>query len=493
MVFSVLLLAAGTTYDNSGAKQMRTCVDDATIQDALMQAFDIVENVGVVFENENGGDRYDAIARRGAPVEGDRVFFPRRLLEEALETTPKMDYGDHVQKRVFAANPFGNAPFILDDETGEIRRCVIADAVQLYQVAETSALYECTNPGCADPVDNDAPDGFVSQVAMALKYSAKYPAIGLRATGNSAKNGDVYGSARRAFRLVREFHDVWDKPVMTQSVCPNPPLAYDRECLDNLRAAIDEQQAVSLVPCSLGYMTGPESIMGLVVHDFAMSLAGLAYIQLTAPGHPTSFSSSSTISNIQTMQPNYGSAEAVFIQGIFYELCRTLKLPCAVSGTYGDGTAVDYQAGMESVLTTMLPFSVTELNEVCCYPGLMAGFACGSFHKAILDEETINYANRMLRGVDPTVDHRLQEQLVEGRESGSFLYTGSMDTYRRDNYLTTVFDKRGIAQAGTEASVHLAHQVQQVLEDRFAAYESPQRSAAQRKLLQAYLPSQCRY
>lgn len=472
---------------------MRTCVDDAAIQNALMQAFAIVENVGVVFENENGGDRYNAIARRGAPVEGNRIFFPRHLLEEALETTLKTDYSAPAQKRVFAANPFGNAPFILDDETGETRRCEIADAVQLYQVGETSALYECANPGCSDPVDNDAPDKFIAQVAMALRYSTKYPSIGLRATGGSAANGDVYGSARRAFRLVREFHDVWDRPVMTQSVCPNPPLAYDRECLDNLRAAIDEQQAVSLVPCSLGYMTGPESIMGLVVHDFAMSLAGLAFIQLTAPGHPTSFSSSSTISNIQTMQPNFGSAEAVFVQGIFYELCRALKLPCVVSGTYGDGTAVDYQAGMESVLTTMLPFSVTEVNEVCCYPGLLAGFACGSFHKAILDEETMNYANRMLRGVDPTVDHRLQEQLVEGRDAGSFLYTGSMDIYRRDNYLTRIFNKRGIAQPGTEESLLLGHQVQQVLEDRLAAYKSPERSAAQRKLLQAYLPSQCRY
>ncbi|MFP4268160.1 MAG: trimethylamine methyltransferase family protein [Spirochaetaceae bacterium] len=472
---------------------MRKCIDDAAIQSALMQAFDIVENLGVVFEDENGGDFFDTIVRRGARVEGDKIFIPRHLLEEALETTPKMDYSSPAQKRVIAAGPFGNAPFILDDETGLIRRCVIADAVKLYQVGETSALYESANPGCADPVDNDAPDQFIAQVAMALKYSAKYPAIGLRATGSNAENGDVYTSARRAFRLVREFHDLWDTPVMTQSVCPNPPLAYDRECLNNLHAAIDEQQALSIVPCSLGYMTGPESIMGLVVHDLAMSLAGLAFIQLNAPGHPTSFYSSSTISNIQTMQPNYGSSEAVFIQVVFYELCKTLKLPCAISGSYDDGTSVDYQAGMESALTTILPFSLTEVNEVCCYPGLMAGFSCGSFQKAILDEETINYTNRMLRGVDPALDHRLKEKLAEGREEGSFLYTGSMDTYRRDNYLTSIFNKHGIAQANTEDSVNLTRQVQQVLADRLAAYEMPQHSAAQRKLLQSHLPSACRY
>ena len=469
---------------------MQKYLDEATIQNALDQAIEILEHVGIIFESETVRDYF---IKRGAPVEGDKVFIPRLMLEEALEANPKMDYSLPVQKKVVAANAFCNAPFILDDKTSTIRRCTIADAIKLYQVGETSSLYECSNPGCADPLDNDAPDKFIAQVAMALKYSAKNLSLGLRATGSNAKNGDVYGSARRAFRLVREFYDIWDKPVMTQSICPNPPLAYDRESLDNLSAAIDEQQGISIVPCSLGYMTGPESIMGLVIHDFAMSLAGLVFIQLKSPGHPTSFSDASSITNIQALQPNYGSVEAVFIQIIFYELCKALKLPCVICGSYGDGTAVDYQAGMEALLTTMLPFSLTELNEVWCYPGLMAGFACGSFHKAILDEETINYANRMLQGVELSIEPLLLQQLVEGRDAGSFLGIGSMDSYRRDNYLTKIFNKRGIAQANATDSNSLAQQVEQVLADRIAAYQLPERSAAQRRLLQPYLPSLCRY
>lgn len=126
-----------------------------------------------------------------------------------------------------------NAPCILDDNTGKIRRCNIADAIKIYQINETSSLYECANPGCADPVGNDAPDQFVAQMAISLKYSDKYPSIGLRATVGNSNNGDVYGSARWAFRLVREFYDVWDEPVMTQGICPDPPLADDQECLDN--------------------------------------------------------------------------------------------------------------------------------------------------------------------------------------------------------------------------------------------------------------------
>lgn len=469
---------------------MKSFVDAVTIQNAYMQALEIVEKVGVRFESEVVRELFK---KHGARVEDDKVFISRQLVEEALENTPKQDYNIPSKKRVVAATPFSNAPFILDDDSGAIHRCTIGDAMKFYQINETSDLYECSNPGCADPVGNDAPDQFVAQIAMALKYSNKYPSIGLRATSTNSMNGDVYNSARRAFRLIREFYDVWDEPVMTQGICPNPPLAYDRECLDNLSAAIDEQQAISIFPCSVGFMTGPESIIGIVIHDFAMSLAGLVFIQLKSPGHPTSLCNFSTISNIRTLQPNYGSVESVYIQVIFYELCKSLGIPCVICGSYSDGTAVDYQAGMETLMTTILPFSLTEVDEVWCYPGILAGFACGSFSKAILDEEMMRHANRMLQGVDMTLDPNLPEVLAQGMAAGSFLGIGSMDTYRRDNYMTTIFNKWGIAHVDNTSKTDLACQVQQVLERRMAAYQLPERSDAQKKLLQPYLPSHCRY
>ena len=468
---------------------MRQLADDPTVQKSYMQAIEIVENVGIRFESE---EARNILQKGGAKVEGDTVYISNHLLEEALKSTPKQDYSLPVQKRVVASTPFSNAPFILDDQTGAIRRCNLEDALKLYQINETSSLYQCANPGCADPAGNDAPDQFVSQIAMTLKYSNKYPSFGLRASGSTAQGGDVYSSARRAFRLVREFYDKWDQPVMSQGICPNPPLAYDRECLDNLRAAIDEQQAVSIIPCTLGYMTGPESIMGIAVHDFALILAGLVFVQLKSPGHPISFCNCSTISNIQTMQPNYGSVECVFIQVVFYELCKILKLPCTISGGYGDGTAVDYQAGMESILTAALPFSLTEVNEVWCSPGLLAGFACGSFHKAVLDEEMIRNANRILQGLDLGLEPKLPELIAAGRKAGSFLGLGSLKTYRRDNYMTQIYNKWGISSADKDEKADLAYKAEQILKNRIAAYQPPERTMAQFKLLEPHLPSPCK-
>lgn len=469
---------------------MNQFMKENQLKEAYAQALQILETVGVRFEKE---EARQLLQHHGATIEGDKVLIPRKLLEEALGTTPKQDYSVTAGKRVAAGTPFGNAPFILDDDTGIVRRCNMEDAIRFYRFNETSDFYECTNPGCADPLDNDGPDQFVAQIAMALKYSDKYPNIWLRATKSTALNGDVYGSARKTFRMAREFYDQWEEPVLNQGICPNSPLTYDRECLDNLEAAVDEGQAVSIFPCSIGFMTAPETILGVAIHDFAMSLAGLVFVQLKAPGHPVSFADFSTISNVRTLQPNYGSVECVHIQVVFYELSKSLGIPCSISGGYGDGTRVDYQAGMEGMLTAMLPFSLTEVPEVWCMPGILAGFSCGSFQKALLDEEMMRNVNRMLRGTELIIDEKLPTALAAGMEAGGFLGIGRMKTYNRDNYMTNVFNKWGVGLAERPEKSDLSVITAKILKDRLESYVEPERTLAQKKILQPHLPSICRF
>ena len=172
---------------------MNQFATETTHKEAYAQALEILESVGVRFASEEVRQLFQA---HGAQIDGDKVRIPGFLVEEALGTTPKQSESLSEKKRIVAATPFSSAPFILDDDTGVLHRCTIEDAVKFYQINETSNLYECVNPGCADPQDNDAPDPFVAQIAMSLKYSNKYPSIGLRATRSTALDGDVYGSAR---------------------------------------------------------------------------------------------------------------------------------------------------------------------------------------------------------------------------------------------------------------------------------------------------------
>lgn len=349
------------------------------IENIYESATDILSTVGVEFDLESARELFK---KHGATVEGKKVFIAPNLLAETLKMMPKYTYEPTNTKRLVAASPFSNCPMILDDSTGLSRRGTIKDAIRMYQLAETSALYESVNPGVVDPEGNDSEDPYLAQIAMLLKYSDKFPSLGLRATKSNTKGGDLYTSAKRAIQLIKEIKED-DNVVMGQGICPMPPLSYDEEALINLMVLIEEDQGITITPCTLSFMTGPESLMGVVIHDIVLSLAGAVYVQLLKPGTSVAFSESSTMTDMKTMQPVYASPEYLQVQVMFYEVCLYFEMNCVLCGCFADGTRNDYQGGYESTITSLAPYIMTDVEEIWCYPGHMAAFAGGSFHKMI--------------------------------------------------------------------------------------------------------------
>ena len=406
---------------------------------------------------------------------------------------PKKQYEPPERKRLVAASPFSNAPMVLDDDTEQIRPGTIRDVIKMYQLAETSSLYESVNPGIVDPVDNDIEDQYLAQIAMLLKYSDKYPSFGFRATRSNTKGGDIYSSVKKAISMVQEIKENDKTPVLAQGICPLSPLAYDEECLLNLIAFVEEKQEVSFYPCTLGFMTGPESLMGILIHDLAICLAGAVYVQLLKPGTSVSFSYFSTMSDMRTMQPVYACPEYLYLQVMFYEVCLHYHLDAVFCGCFADGVRNDYQAGYESCLTAIAPFSMTEIDEMWCYPGHMSAFAGASFIKMIFDEELLINCNRILQGPNLSIDPLLKDKLEKSIETKSFLTLGDPKIYRTENRLSKVLDKKGLGSGmnSSENPTHLMAKTE--IEKRCAEYTLPKRSDPQKKLLQEYLPTGAKY
>ena len=461
-----------------------------TIETIYEKATDILATVGVEFEMDSA---IGLFKKNGAKVEGKRVFISPSLLTAALDSLPRVKYNPTHNKRLIAASPFSNAPMILDDLTGGFRQGNVQDAVKMYQLAETSDLYESINPGVVDPEGNDSKDPYIGQIAMMLKYSDKFPGLSIRATKSNTKNGDVYTSAKKAIRLIKSIKGDDSSPVMGQGICPLAPLSYDEESLINLTVLVEEEQDITIFPCTLSFMTGPESLLGIVVHDMAICLAGMVYIQLLKPGTGVSLSNFSTMSDMRTMQPVYGSPEFLQIQIMFYEVCLHLEINCILGGCLSDGTRNDYQGGFESCFTSIAPYYMTVVDEIWCYPGLMAAFAGGSFKKMILDEELIINCNRTLVELNLEFDPLLKDKLVESLSTKSFLTIGSPDIYRKEQRVSHIFNKKGIDLGNDTSDVSVDINVSKEIENRCAAYVLPDRSKAQINQLQRYLPTQCKY
>lgn len=461
-----------------------------TIETIFEKATDILETVGVEFDLESAQELFK---KKGATVKGKKVFISPSLLKTALESLPRVKFTPTHHKRLVAASPFSNAPMIRDDNTGIFRRGNIQDAIKMYQLAETCDLYESINPGVSEPEGNDSADPYIGQIAMMLKYSDKFPNICFRATKSNTKNNDVYTSAKRAIRLIKEIKGDDSKPVMGQGICPMAPLSYDEESLINLTVLVEEEQDITIFPCTLSFMTGPESLLGIVVHDIAICLAGVVYIQLLKPGTAVSFSNYSTMTDMRTMQPVNGSPESLHIQIMFYEVCLHLEMNCVLCGCFSDGTRNDYQGGFESCFTSIAPFFMTRVEEIWCYPGVMAAFAGGSFKKMILDEELMINCNRILQGLNLTFDPKLKDKLSESLETKSFLTIGSPAIYRQEQRVGNIFDKQGIDPNNDPSEIRVDGNVSKEIQKRCEAYVLPNRSKAQIHQLQKYLPTQCKY
>jgi trimethylamine---corrinoid protein Co-methyltransferase len=469
---------------------MPNLLDKEIIEAIYDSALDILSTIGIEFEMASARELFK---KNGAKIDGKRVFISPSLLSKCLDLMPSYHYKPKNRKRLIAGSPFSNSPMVLDDETGQIRQVTIDDAIKMYQLAETSNLYQSVNPGIVDPNGNDSDDKYISQIAMLLKYSDKWPSLGLRATKSNAQNGDVYTSAKKAIQLIKEIKEDDINPVMGQGICPMSPLSYDEESLINLTVLVEERQNVSILPCTLSFMTGPESLIGIVIHDFALCLAGVTYVQLLKPGTSISFNSNSTMTDLRTMQPVYASPEFLNIQIMFYEVCLYFELNCVICGCFADGTRNDYQAGYETCFTAMVPYSMTNVEKIWCYPGHMAAFAGGSFYKMIFDEEVMINCNRILQGLNLSIDPMLKNKLARSIETKSFLTIGDVNIYRKEQRITKIFDKKGIDASNAPLNNSTHFNAKTEIDRRCAEYALPERNKSQKNLLQKYLPTDCKY
>lgn len=464
-------------------------LSDAVISQLRDKVSEALLKVGIKFEND---EALGLFRRNGFKVDGKYVYFTDKQIEDALSNMTPFEPGE-VTERSVASQLFYGVPYMLDEITNEHRRATVADVVKMYKLGETSDVYGGSGIAIVDPWDNDGENPYLAQVAMLLKYSDKFFTNGFRASSYNTNNKGVYQSACKALEMVKEIRGAADgEAYMGQAVCPMSPLCYDNECILNMKAAALYGQAITICPCSIGYLTGPANIYGLIVHDMAMALAGTVYLQLLKPGTEVYYSICSAQADLRTMQPSYGAVEEVFVAVAFYELCLSYKLCSSICAELTDSIRPDYQSGVESSLTTILPFELTDLDIVYCYPGLMSGFSCGSFEKAIYDEELVRITNHYLRGISQELDTNIIEDLLYAKETETFIRTKSPNRFKEDFYIPRGFYKGGVSFNELEIK-DIRMKALEEIDRRMEMYQLPERSMEQKRVLNQFLPSQCKY
>ena len=121
---------------------------------------------------------------------------------------------------------------------------------------------------------------------------------------------------------------------MTSLINANSPLAWDATMLGAAEVYAKANQASIISPFILMGAMSPVSVAGLCAQALAEALAGMAFVQLVAPGAPVIFGTFATSMSMATGAPTFGTAEGGLVIFVMAELARRVGVPFRSGGQF---------------------------------------------------------------------------------------------------------------------------------------------------------------
>ncbi|MCB1490533.1 MAG: trimethylamine methyltransferase family protein [Rhodobiaceae bacterium] len=360
----------------------------------------ILEEIGIAF---TGGDQrtIDLWKAARAEVDGERVRFPKGLVQEILKTAPRQFThharnparsveigGDNV---VFA--PAYGSPFVMDLDRGR-RYGTIEDFENFVKLAYASPWLHHSGGTVCEPTDVPVNKRHLDMVYAHVRYSDK---AFLGSITAEERAEDSVEMARIVFGA--DFAD--GNCCVMGNVNVNSPLVWDATMTRSIRAYARANQGSIIVPFILGGAMGPVTNAGAIAQAHAETLVGCALSQLERPGAPTIYGNFLSSMSLRSGSPTFGTPEPALGSLVVGQLARRAGLPLRCSGAFTTSKLPDAQSMMESV-TSMHAAVQCGANYILHAAGFLDGLLSMSYEKFVLDVDYCGALHTYLAGI--TVD-----------------------------------------------------------------------------------------
>lgn len=416
----------------------------------------IMENVGVVFTYKPAKE---ILAKAGAKVDGDTVYFPKTLVERELKNVPSsfIMHARNPNKNVEITTektayvgPYGS-PFVQDIDRGR-RQGVLEDFINIVKICDSLNNIDIQSHITCEPNDVDVKMRAKVMVYNTLKYSDK-PLM-----------GSVYGyetskqCIEMAAMLFGGMAAIKDKPVMASIPCTLTPLSYDDNMTGAIIAYAEAGQPQLVNSLSIAGMTTPTTIAGLVSLQNAEILAGIVLAQCVNPGTPIVYSASGSNAEMSTGALAIGSPEDALVSLVNGQLAKFYQIPCRISGALSDSKMMDSQAAYESAITLMMA-QMAGGNFILHSAGIIETYNCTSYEKLIIDNEIIGYLRRINQGVEVNEETLAYDVIKEVGPRGVFLiHDHTLENFRSEFYRPTLSDRMNYEQWKEAGSIPIEKQ-----------------------------------
>ncbi|MCG8471069.1 MAG: trimethylamine methyltransferase family protein [Desulfobacterales bacterium] len=414
-----------------------------TLHDTTVQ---ILETVGVELESEKAVDIFGS---KGAKVEGNRVFIPKKMLEEAIEAAPesfKM-WGRDEEKSIIVGGdqprPLvepSNGPVFAHDMEGGRRKGTMEDLVNFFKLAQASPVCDIAGAIPVEPAELSPEERLNRIYYEMIKHSDKPLRFVVGEQDEVLRSFEMLETAMGKPGFLKEHTSV------IVSINPLSPLAYDRVPLETMITYAEHNQAVTLLSCALAGVSAPISVAGAAAMINAEMLAGLTLLQLVNPGTPYVHAPASAMPNLQTGQYITGSPQSNLINNAVLQVAiERYKIPTRTMAGMTDAKVADAQSGyetMQSLMQCMLG-GAHIINESL---GVLDSIMVNSFEKFVMDEEMISRVFSMMQGVPAQEEDFMLDIMQTVGPRGTYLTHASTFKNFRSAWRPTVscwesFDK----------------------------------------------------
>jgi trimethylamine--corrinoid protein Co-methyltransferase len=412
------------------------------IEHIHLASLSVLETTGIQVQNDEAL-RY--FRQGGARIQGDRAYISVDMVADALASVPAtvLLAGRESEqdvllegKRVYAGTG-GSPTSVLDPGATTFRRATLQDLVDLVRVAD--GLEHCDFIVVPlHPTDIPEEDVPVNRYYACLTSSTKHVMGGV---------GSVEG-ARAVIEMgcliAGGLAALQERPFISAIASwMVSPLHLDTGVTDTLIEWCKHGLPIALSSAPMAGSTSPVTLAGTLIQLNAEQLCGIVLSQLVRPGTPVLAGYIPGVADMRSGGYLGGAVEFGLMQAAAAQLAAYYRVPIYCSGGMTDSKVPDAQAGYEKMSTFLLA-ALAGANFIHHAIGMLADMSATALEQAVIDDEIVGMAMRVLRGLDVTADtvYEATEAIDRVGPGGHFLMDPHTLRFMRSEFFYPVIADR---------------------------------------------------
>ncbi|MBC2723762.1 MAG: trimethylamine methyltransferase family protein [Desulfosporosinus sp.] len=434
-------------------------------------SLEILERTGV---NIDHAYAREVLQAAGAKVDGERVYFPPKLVIEAIAKAPR-------QFSIYARNPKNSiivgagdpvfapgygAPYVTL-ASGLKRKATFADFIKLAKLSGSSSNMGISGGVLVEPSDIPEQDRHNVMLYACMVNSDK-PFMGSATGEKHAKD-----SLRMAATLFESDNGIPKQPVMISLINTITPLMLDERMVGALIAYAEAGQPVIIASLGMAGATSPTTLAGTLALQNAEVLAGITLAQTIREGTPVIYGSASSITEMRNGSLSIGAPEGAWIIASAVQIAHSYGLPCRAGGCVTDSKTLDLQASYESMMNLQVA-GMAGVDFVLHAAGILESYMSVSLEKFIVDDEICSIVRRFLRGTKIETEDLAVQLIDEVGPGGQYLTADhTYQNFRTEFWPPTLSNRETYDQWRLNGSLPMINQAEKRVNEIIDNYEIP--------------------